>query len=130
MHQNHPRPAITQHISPDPDSADAALQLLGIAAPNPVRADIGADRAQFLLEPWAVQTALRRRQGGQRLTDSEYDEIRRCTRDPDCLRWPRGRRMMSGDSAPDDPEKDDVGYRKPPRRRALRRVGAEMVQSA
>jgi Family of unknown function (DUF5681) len=84
------RPAITLHISPDPDNADAALQLLGIAAPNPARADIGADRAQLLLEPWAVQAALRRRRGGQRLTDSERDEIRRCTRDPDCLRWPRG----------------------------------------
>ena len=28
-------PAITRHISPDPDNADAALLLLGIAAPNP-----------------------------------------------------------------------------------------------
>ena len=32
--------------SPDPDNADAALLLLGIAATNPARADIGADRAQ------------------------------------------------------------------------------------
>jgi Family of unknown function (DUF5681) len=84
------RQAITHHISPDPDNADAAVLLLGIAAPNPARADIGADRAQLLLEPWAVQAALRRRRGGQRLTDSELDEIRRCTRDPDCQRWPRG----------------------------------------
>jgi hypothetical protein len=76
------------HASPDPDNADAALLLLGIAAPNP--ADIGADRAQLLLEPWAVQAALRRRRGGNRLTDSERDAIRRCTRDPDSLRWPRG----------------------------------------
>jgi hypothetical protein len=83
-------PAITRHISPDPDNADAALLLLGIAAANPARADIGADRAQLLLEPWAAQAALRRRRGGQRLTDSERDEIRRCTRDADCLRWPRG----------------------------------------
>jgi hypothetical protein len=48
-------------ISPDPDNADAALLLLGIAALNPARADIGADRDQLLLEPWAVQVALRRR---------------------------------------------------------------------
>jgi hypothetical protein len=75
--------------SPDPDNADAALLLLGIAAANPARADIGADRAQLLLEPWAAQAALRRRRGGQRLTDGERNEIRRCTRDPDCLRWPR-----------------------------------------
>jgi hypothetical protein len=83
-------PKITHHISPDPDNADAALLLLGIAALNPSRADIGADRAQLLLEPWAVQAALRRRRGGQRLTDTERDEIRRSTRDPDSLRWPRG----------------------------------------
>jgi Family of unknown function (DUF5681) len=84
-----PRP-ITHHISPDPDNADAALQLLGIAALDPARADIGADRAQLLLEPWAVQGALRRRRGSDRLTDNERDEIRRCTRDRDSLRWPRG----------------------------------------
>jgi Family of unknown function (DUF5681) len=76
--------------SPDPDNADAALLLLGIAALNPARADIGADRAQLLLEPWAVQAALRRRRGGNRLIDSERDAIRRCTRDPESLRWPRG----------------------------------------
>ena len=78
------------HASPDPDNADAALLLLGIAAPNPERAGIGADRAQLLLEPWAVQAALRRRRGGNRLTDSERGAIRRCTRDPDSLHWPRG----------------------------------------
>jgi hypothetical protein len=84
------RRAISLRASPDPDNADAALLLLGIAAANPARADIGADRAQLLLEPWAAQAALRRRRGGNRLTDGERNEIRRCTRDPDCLRWPRG----------------------------------------
>jgi Family of unknown function (DUF5681) len=84
------RPAITSRTSPDPDNADAALLLLGIAAPNPARAGFGNDRAQLLLEPWAVQAALGRRRGGQRLTDEERDEIRRCTSDPDSLRWPRG----------------------------------------
>ncbi len=83
-------PAITRHISPDPDNADAALPLLGIAAPNPARAEFDNDRAQLLLEPWAAQAAIRRRRGGQRLTDEERDWIRRCTRDLDRLRWPRG----------------------------------------
>jgi hypothetical protein len=85
-----PRRTLPLLSSPDPDNADAALLLLGIAAPNPERADIGADRAQLLLEPWAVQAALRRRRGGNRLTDSERDAIRRCARDPESLRWPRG----------------------------------------
>jgi hypothetical protein len=83
-------PAITNQKSPDPDNADAALLLLGIAARNPAWAEFDNDRAHLLLEPWAVQAALRRRRGGQRLTDEERDWIRRCTRDPDCLRWPRG----------------------------------------
>ena len=82
-------PEIKQYISPDPDNADAALVLLGVAAANPARADVGGDRAQLLLEPWAVQAALRRRRGGQRLTDREREDIRRCTRDRDSLRWPR-----------------------------------------
>ncbi len=83
-------PQVTSHISPDPDNADAALLLLRIAAPNPKRAEFGKKRAQLLLEPWAAQAALRRRRGGQHLTDAERHAIRRCTRDPDCLRWPRG----------------------------------------
>ena len=83
-------PVITRYISPDPDNADTALVLLGIAAPNPARADFGFARAQLLIEPWAVQTALSRRRGGNRLTDSERGSVRRCTRDSDSLRWPRG----------------------------------------
>ena len=93
LEQNAPRRSrlsITRHISPDPDNADAALLLLGIVAVDPARADYGADRAQLLLEPWAVQAALRRRRGGQRLTDKQRSEIRRSTRDPNGLRWPRG----------------------------------------
>ena len=77
-------------LTDDPDNADTALLLLGIAAHNPDRAEWGKDRAQLLLEPWAVQAALRRRRGGHRLIDKEREEIRRCTRDPDSLRWARG----------------------------------------
>jgi hypothetical protein len=81
---------MTVLIEHDPKNADAALVLLGIAAPHPARAKMGGARAELLLEPWAVQAALRRRRGSQRLTDNEREEIRRCTRDADSLRWPRG----------------------------------------
>jgi hypothetical protein len=84
------QPAPTRRISPDPDNADAALLLLGIASPNAAREEIATDRAQLLLKFWAALAALRRRRGGQRLTDRERDHIRRCTRDSDFLRWPRG----------------------------------------
>jgi Family of unknown function (DUF5681) len=89
------KPKASQHdfvtrFTSDPDNADTALLLLGIAAHNPDRAEWGKDRAQLLLEPWAVQAALHRRRGGNRLTADERDDIRRCTRDPDSLRWPRG----------------------------------------
>jgi hypothetical protein len=93
LEKNAPKPsppAITHDIAHDPDNADAALLLLGIAAHDAARAELSKDRAQLLLEPWAVQAALRRRRGGQRLSDGERSEIRRCTRDADGLRWPRG----------------------------------------
>ncbi|MZR30771.1 DUF5681 domain-containing protein [Sneathiella litorea] len=82
--------AVTQRITTDPANADEALLLLEITALDPRRQDIKADRPQMLLEPWAVQAALSRRRGGQKLTESEISEIRRCTRDPDSLRWPKG----------------------------------------
>lgn len=90
--KNRPKPyrPPTSYLSPDPDNVDAALLLLGIAAHNPERADGSAKRAQLVLEPSWVQAALRRRRGGNRLTDRERDEIQRCTRDPQSLRWPRG----------------------------------------
>ena len=83
-------PRLVINYSSDSDNADSALLLLGIAAQNPDRAGWRKDRAHLLLEPWAVQAALRRRRGGHRLTDEEHEWIRRCTRDPDSLRWPRG----------------------------------------
>lgn len=70
--------------SPDPDNADAALVLLGIAASNRDRADLNLERAQLLLELWAVQLALRR---GPFLTDRDREEVRRSTRDAETLLW-------------------------------------------
>jgi hypothetical protein len=76
----------------DPENADPALIILGIAVRNPDRQGPQFDGEQLLLEPWAVQAALSRRRGGERLSEKERAEIKRCTRDPDTLRWPRGGR--------------------------------------
>jgi hypothetical protein len=74
----------------DPDNADAALMLLGIAKQNPDRAGLRIDRAQLLLEPWTVAAALRRRRGAQSLTNKEISDIRRCSRDDGTLKLPAG----------------------------------------
>jgi hypothetical protein len=73
----------------DPDNADEALLLLGIAEPDP-RWYQG-----LLLQPWAVQTALSR-PGRRRLSAEDISEIKRCTRDAETLRWPAGVRDEQG----------------------------------
>lgn len=80
-------PSVTQKVSPDPRDADAAMCLLGIAAPNKSREEY--DPEAILLEPWAVQAALSRRRGRKALTMKDVGEIKRCTRAPETLRWPR-----------------------------------------
>lgn len=73
----------------DPQNSNEALLILGIAGPDP-RWETHEDSAgRLLLEPWAVQKALSRRRGGNALTASEIEEIKRCTRDPESLQWPR-----------------------------------------
>jgi hypothetical protein len=74
----------------DPENADAALLILGIAACD-LSTQAPGHEGDLRLEPWAAQAALIRRRGGERLTDMERAEIRRCTRDADTLRWPRDR---------------------------------------
>ena len=83
-------PGVRVRYSDTPDNADAALLLLGITSPNPDRQHVSSDRAQMLLEPWAVQVALSRRRGGSKLTEDEVKEIRRRVSNPDSLRWPKG----------------------------------------
>ena len=78
-------PPIERRIEPhDPDNADAALVILGIATPRARR------RLWLQLEPWAVQAALQRRRGGGRLSEKDVFDIEHCTRDAGSLRWPRG----------------------------------------
>ncbi len=87
-HQSKEVQPIKQLISHDPENADNALLILGIATPKPVsQPDIRPDRKQLLLEPWAVQMALLRKRARLDLSNSKQDDIKRCTRDPDGLVW-------------------------------------------
>jgi hypothetical protein len=72
----------------DPDNANEALILLGIAEPD--------SRWSLRLQPWAVQAALSRR-GRPRLSAEDIAEIKRCTRDAETLRWPRVLKNEQGD---------------------------------
>lgn len=74
----------------DPTNADEALQLLSIASLDPTRDVTLENGTPLLLEPWGVQKALNRRRGGRKLTKDDIEEIKRCTRDAERLRWPRG----------------------------------------
>ncbi|WP_347312094.1 DUF5681 domain-containing protein [Defluviimonas sp. SAOS-178_SWC] len=80
---------VMRGISHDPDNANGALQILGIARRDMTHAESDPDRVRLKLEPWAVQAALSRRRGASPLSENDVAEIRRCTRDPDQLRWPR-----------------------------------------
>jgi Family of unknown function (DUF5681) len=71
----------------DPDNANEALLLLGIAE---------RDTWGLRLQPWAVQAALSR-PGRRRLSARDVSEIKRCTRDAETLRWPAGVRDEQGD---------------------------------
>jgi hypothetical protein len=84
--------SVTRLLEPtDPDNGDEALLLLGIAKLNERSIEVRQDRRPWLLlEPWAVQLALSR--GRRRLSAEEVSSIKRCTRDPETLRWPAGAR--------------------------------------
>ena len=83
-------PAVDVRMEPvDPNNADQALLILGVARRDGKTQRDGSAREHLKLEPWAVQAALSRRRGGSRLTDKEIAEIKRCTRDADTLHWPR-----------------------------------------
>lgn len=75
----------------DPDNAEAALLVLGIAERDMQCGIPEGEGVRLLLQPWAVQSALRRR-GRPKLSARNIFEITRCTRDADTLRWPAGAR--------------------------------------
>ena len=73
--------------SGDPDNAHDALLLLGIATRDEARH--GSDYAQdpLLLEPWAVEAALKRSRKRE-FEAKDLDGMKRCTRNADMIRWP------------------------------------------
>jgi hypothetical protein len=80
----------------DPDNANEALLLLGIAERDTRWGGRDDRYERLLLQPWAVQAALSR-PGRRRLSARDIAEIERCTRDPETLRWPAGSRDEQGD---------------------------------
>ena len=72
----------------DPDNANEALLLLGIAERDALWG--------LRLQPWAVQAALSR-PGRRRLSAEDVSNIKRCTHDAETLRWPAGVRDDRGD---------------------------------
>lgn len=88
--QNGPKPDVKRETEVDnPDTADEALLILGIAREDPLE-DTNITDLRLKLLPWAVQAALGRRHGGQQLSSKEIEEIKYGTANPDRIRWPRG----------------------------------------
>lgn len=72
----------------DPDNAHEALLLLGIATRDTSVCYGSHDPYdRLLLEPWAVEAALKRLRRSS-IEDTKISDIRRCTRDPETIRWP------------------------------------------
>jgi hypothetical protein len=80
----------------DPDNANEALLLLGIAEPDTQWSNPTDNSQRVRLKPWAVQAALSR-PGGRRLSAKDVAEIERSTRDAETLRWPASVRDRQGD---------------------------------
>ena len=76
--------------SPDPENANAALLILGVITAEQRDPHGQPDLVGYKLEPRAVQAALSRRRSMKPLDSWDISEIKRCTRDPDSLRWPSG----------------------------------------
>jgi hypothetical protein len=71
----------------DPENADEAMLILGIACRDPRRPDRTGEREHLLLESWAVEAALARR-AARKLDKQEIDEAKRCAHATDTVRWP------------------------------------------
>ena len=72
----------------DSDSADEAMQLLGIASIEEAPAGMGWGHRKLKLETWATQAAISR-PGRRSLDDKDIRDVKILTKDPHKLKWPR-----------------------------------------
>ena len=84
-----PMRAPIRRIVGSPDNANEALRLLEIVSDDPKDYEPNDEYDRIKLNTWAIQAALARRRGGKALTDKDIAKIRRCSLEPDQIRWPR-----------------------------------------
>jgi len=81
-----PKPFAVEY---DSDSANEAMELLGIICRNPQWGQ-GDGPRKLIIETWAAQAAISR-PGRVKLTDREHENLPLFVKDYAKLRWPRGR---------------------------------------
>ena len=82
-------PSIIEHVfGDDPDNAEEALQLLGIASRDWDYDPLDTETVRLQLAPWAVNQALQRKRSGK-FSKKDIIEIERCTADGAEIKWPK-----------------------------------------
>ena len=74
----------------DSDSADEAMQILGIASYEEAPPGVGWGHRKFKLETWAAQAALSR-PGRNALSEKDLNDAKLLIKEPDKLKMPRSR---------------------------------------
>jgi hypothetical protein len=74
----------------DSDSADEAMRLLGIASHDQALEELSWSSNKLKLETWAAQAAISR-PGRKQLSQKNIEDAKLLIKDPDKLKWPRGR---------------------------------------
>ena len=74
----------------DSDSADGAMQVLGIASIEEAPSGTAWGHRKLKLETWAAQAAISR-PGRRHLDENEVRNVKILTKAPDRLKWPRNR---------------------------------------
>jgi hypothetical protein len=72
----------------DPRNADAAMLILGITVRDPSWTHPCKYGVRMKLATWAAQAGLSR-PGRRTLSSKDVEDVKRCTLEPDKLKWPR-----------------------------------------